>query len=103
MDPVNLGRSNDKWCSAVPEDLKGFDCLGLESLVNIDDKDCHVSQCPTTCPQGGECVMSWCVDEQQAGNVDGSPHCPAHRSDCFYRDYGRSDVLGNRSDFRTDN
>ncbi len=30
-------------------------------------------------------------------------HRPAHRSDRFYGDNGRSDVLGNCSDFGTDN
>jgi hypothetical protein len=43
MDPVNLGRGNDKWCPAVSQDLKCLYCLGLESLVDIDYKDCHVS------------------------------------------------------------
>ena len=99
MDPVDLGRGDNKGCPAVPQDLEGFNGLGLESLRDIDHEDCHVGQCPATCPEGGECMMAGRINKKQPGDVDGFSHCPAHGSDRIDGDDGRTDVLGNRSYF----
>ena len=103
MDPIDLGCRYDKRRAAVPQDLERFDGLRLESLGDIHDKDCHIGERPAPGPQRGERVMARRIDKKKAGNTDGHlPHRAAHALYCLDGDNGRTDMLGDCPDFRTD-
>jgi hypothetical protein len=104
MDTIDLGCGNNKRGLAGAEDLERFDSLRLESLVDIYDKDRHISERAATGTQRGECMVSWCINEKQTGDVYRNfSHRPAQSADCIDGNYRCTYVLGNSANLRAHN
>ena len=54
-----------------------------------------VLRCAATGAERGECVMSWCIDKEQSGDIDGNfSDCATHGTDRFNGNDRCTDVLG---------
>ncbi len=100
LHQIDLVHGDDERRLEPLEQLDGFQCLRFQSLVDVDDEDGKIGQRSAAGAQRGERLMSWRIDEQQAGNVElafFADEWLADLVDMLYRHLGGPDVLSDQT------
>src|SRR2546427_129389 len=93
---VDLVRGDDERRLVAAQDVQALDRLRAESFVDVDHEDREVREGAAASPQRREGDVARRVDEEEAGDLEGSSldEVPAHLEDRRERDLRRADVLG---------
>jgi hypothetical protein len=93
----NPGRQNER-CLGPSQNVDRLECLWLEAVVDVDDQDGDVGQCPAPSAKRRKRVVARRVDEQQSGQVEiiDLHERTRHTSDRIQRHGRRADMLGDR-------